>query len=59
MDDLHRADRYQYVVCMRFVVYQIRIAAGVYVMELYVRTDWCSDGDGSICCAMAASTEAN
>lgn len=44
---------------MCVVVYKIRIATGVYVMELYVRTDrrdWC---DGSVCDFMATSTEAN
>ena len=44
---------------MCIVVYKIRITTGVYVMELYGRTDrrdWC---DGIVCSAMAANTEAN
>lgn len=43
--------------CIYF--YQIRITAGVYVVELYVEHNWRGWRDGIICGAMATSVEAH
>ena len=43
--------------CIHF--YQIRIAAGVSVVELHVGRYWCDRRDGIVCGIMATNVEAN
>ena len=43
---------------MRIDFYQTRLAAGVYVVELYVELNWCSQRDGIVCGVMATGVEA-